>query len=103
MKKALFALCALPANPKITDVLNFGTCTIAKAIVPILFAGAFVVFGWGVAQFILNAQEEAKREKGKQFMIWGIVAITVMFSIWGLVKILGTTFNLHNAAPAIHP
>ena len=39
------------------------------------------------------ATEEAKKAKGKQFMIWGIVALTVMMGVWGLVGILGATFG----------
>lgn len=28
-------------------------------------------------------------------MIWGIIALTVMVSVWGLVAILGNTFNIN--------
>jgi len=28
-------------------------------------------------------------------MLWGIIALAVMVSVWGLVKILGDTFNVN--------
>lgn len=87
-------------DPNITTVFNYGTCLI-KSILPLLIMLAFIAFAWGVTQYILNAQEEAKREKGRQFMIWGLIAIAVITSIWGLVNILSKTFDLKSAAPKI--
>ena len=45
-------------------------------------------FFWGMALFVLHAGEEEKREEGKKKMLWGIIAITIMFAIWGIVKFL---------------
>jgi hypothetical protein len=56
---------------------------------------------WGVVQYILNNEEEAKREKGKQFMLWGIIALFVMFSVWGLIKVLGNTFGIQYVIPQV--
>jgi len=67
------------ANAKIGTVLSFVTCLIVKSFIPILFAVAILAFVWGVIQFfIFGADEESKREKGRQFIIWGIVALAVM-------------------------
>ena len=68
---------------------------INNAIIPLIFALAVAAFVWGVVQFFfLNADDVEKKSKGKQFMIWGIVALAVMLSVWGLVGILGSTFGL---------
>jgi len=82
------------AKPKLQDLLEYGTCIIYKSVVPLIFALALAMFIWGVVQFVLNSSEEAKKEQGRQFMLWGIIALTVMFSIWGLVSILGDTFGI---------
>lgn len=82
-------------EPKFQGLLDYGTCIIGKSIIPFIFALAVVMFIWGAVKFfIINADEEAKRAQGKQFMIWGIIALAVMVSVWGLVAILGNTFNL---------
>ena len=97
----LFAACALANNPKFIDLSNYVVCIISSSVVPFIFALATMIFIWGVAQYIMGANEEAKREKGKQFMIWGIVALTVMVSVWGLVRILGGTFGVNFIIPKV--
>lgn len=86
--------CNLAGNPKFQDLLCYATRIINDSVIPLIFALAVVAFVWGVVQyFILNADDVEKRSKGKEFMIWGIVALTVMLSVWGLVTILGNTFG----------
>ena len=86
---------SLTNNPKFQDLLAYVTCIITKSVIPLIFALAVVLFVWGVVQFVINSDEEAKKEKGKQFMIWGIIALTVMVSVWGLVGILANTFDIN--------
>jgi len=53
---------------------------------------ALLFFFWGVARFILNADNEEKRREGKSIMVWGIVALFVMLFVWQIVNILANTF-----------
>ncbi len=58
-------------------------------IMTLLALGAFVLFTWGVVQFIAGAGDEEKRKKGQQHMIWGIIGLVIMFganAIIGLIK-----------------
>lgn len=83
------------SNPAFKDILCLITKTINDSIIPLIFALATVMFIWGVVKFfIINADEEAKREQGKQYMIWGIIALAVMLSVWGLVGVLKNTFHI---------
>lgn len=93
--------CELATNPKFDSLINFITCIISTSIIPLIFVLAFMLFMWGVVQYILNNEEEAKREKGKQFMLWGIIALFVMFSVWGLIKVLGNTFGIQYVIPQV--
>jgi hypothetical protein len=90
---------------RLGPLLNYATCTIASNVIPFMFALAVAMFIWGAIKFfIINADEESKREQGKQFMIWGIIAIAVMISIWGLVNILGATFGVDTGVlPTVRP
>ena len=64
-------------------------------VVPLIFALAFAVFIWGIVDyFFLNYSNETKREEGKQFILWGIVGMVVLLSVWGLVAILLSTLGL---------
>ena len=94
----------MPANPKFQDLIIYVVNIINDALIPLIFAVAVVLFIWGVVQYVINAQDTEKKAKGRQFMIWGIIALAVMISVWGLVAILGNTFGLKtNALPQVQP
>lgn len=94
-------------KPKLQNLLGYFTCLINDSIIPFLFAIAIVMFVWGAIKFfIIDANEEEKRTQGKQFMMWSIIALAVMISVWGLVGILRTTFGVNTGAsifPQVKP
>ena len=64
-------------------------------LLPIVISIAFIVFIWGVYRyFILGSADEKKREEGRKFVLWGIVGFVIIFSVWGLVNIVGSTLGL---------
>lgn len=65
-------------------------------IVPIIFALAFLAFIWGVVKyfFINNGGDEGKIAEGRKFVMWGIIGMVVIFSVWGLVNILLSTLGI---------
>jgi glucose uptake protein GlcU len=56
-------------------------------LLPTLIALALVLFLWGVLRYLFSKDGPAKKE-ARDFMMWGIVALFVMVSVWGLVKVL---------------
>lgn len=84
----------------LTDMLGIFNDLI-NTILPIIIALALLYFFWGLAQFVLAAGDETKQGEAKSIMIWGVIALFVMISVWGLVNILVETFGLDTAAPAI--
>ncbi len=72
-----------------TDVTRWIT-----RLIPIVIALALLYFLWGVAKFVLAAGKEDARTEAKQMMLWGIIALFVMVSVWGLVEFLGNTFGV---------
>ena len=89
--------CSLGAKPTIKSLFNYTSCIINISIIPFLFAIAIIAFLWGVIQYVLNSDNESEREKGKKFMLWGIIALTFMVAIWGIVGIVGGTFGLNTS------
>lgn len=86
-------------NYTITDINSFYivlASIINDIIFPILLAIAVLVIAWGIFKFILNAGDEAARASGRSMILWGIVGIFLMLSIWGLVNILRNSFSLNN-------
>jgi len=90
-------LVSFAAINNVSDVGSFIIDTINNVLVPVLFAVAFIVFLWGAFDaFILGANSEEEKMKGKNLMLWGLIGFFVMVSVWGLVNILTNTANLGN-------
>jgi hypothetical protein len=75
------------------DILNFGSCIINSALIQIAITFAVVYFIWGVVQYVLSADNMEERKKSKQIMLWGILAIFVIVSVWGIINFFRTTFG----------
>jgi len=63
---------------------------ILVAVIPVIVSLAVIYFIWTTSQYILK-EGEAKNE-ARSHMIWGIVILFVMVSVWGLVDILVKSF-----------
>jgi uncharacterized membrane-anchored protein len=64
---------------------------IISSLIPIVVALALLYFLWGLAQFIYKSGDSSAQEEGKNKMIWGIIALFVMVSVWGIVRVIGQT------------
>lgn len=72
-------------------------------LVGILMTLAVIAFFWGLVKYIWNAGNEDARNDGKHMMIWGVVALFVMVSIWGLVGFIGDAFGVDQSGQVIDP
>ena len=68
--------------------------TIVDSLVGVLMTLAIIAFFWGLVKYIWNAGDEEKRKDGKWMMIWSVVALFVMVSIWGLVGFIGSAVGI---------
>ena len=60
---------------------------------------AIVAFFYGLVKFIANADDAAEREKGKNMMLWGMISLVVLVSMWAIVRFILVDTLLINAAP----
>lgn len=76
----------------------FGIITILeealRALLPIAVGVALLFFFWGLALTILRAGSEAALAKGKSIMLWGVISLFVIVSIWGIVLFLANLFGV---------
>jgi len=68
-------------------------------LIPFVIALAVLVFLWGIFKFITAVGDADKRKEATGLIIWGIIGLFVMVSVWGLVNILVRSVNLDNTAP----
>jgi hypothetical protein len=67
---------------------------ILNPLIELIALAAFVVFVWGVVQFIANSTNEEKRIQGQQHMIWGLVGLVIIFGARAIISLLAHTFGL---------
>jgi heme/copper-type cytochrome/quinol oxidase subunit 4 len=104
--KKLFAILAtfLPsfafAQP-ITDVnsLTYKLTNIGNVVIEILIAFAVIYIIFQAIRFIMKGDSPDDRKTIGSGLLWGIVGLFVILSIWGLVRILTNTFRTDNNAP----
>ena len=68
--------------------------SILDAVVPFIIGLAVFIIIWGIFNYIAHAAEEEKRTEAKQFIIYGIIGVFFMLSIWGFVNILINTLKI---------
>jgi len=74
---------------------------VTDLLIPIAFALCLLYFFWGVAKYIKS--EGSGKAEGRQIMIWGVVALFVASSIWGIIVFIRNEVGLKNVPVEIKP
>jgi uncharacterized membrane protein len=94
----MFALpmLAFASSPQLTGVEDFikSIGRLVGILLPLVVAIGLLYFFWGLAQFILASGDEDARKEGRSKMIWGVIALFVMTSVWGLVTFVGDQLDI---------
>lgn len=60
---------------------------IIQDLIPVVASLALLVFLWGLAKFIFRIGGDEKAiVEGKSLMKWGLIALFIMVSVWGIIK-----------------
>lgn len=105
LKVGTLALAAFPgiaAAQSIGGILGLLTSAsdLINRLIPFVIALTVLIFLWGIFKFVIAGGDGEARKEAQGYIIWGIVALFVMVSVWGLVNILVRSVNLDNTAPA---
>jgi hypothetical protein len=76
------------------DVLYIAISYIDKAVYVIISLSILSMVYGIYKHFIHNGDSPASRAEGGKYVLWGIFAIFVILSFWGLVSILVNTFGV---------
>ena len=73
----------------IGDLVSTFTSTIVKSVGTLFMALGVVAFLYGIMQYVWGVRggDPKKIEEGNKFMIWGLVGLFVMFSVFGIVTL----------------
>ncbi len=64
---------------------------IINPLIRLLFAVALVVFLWGIIEYIRGAGSSDSREQGTRHIIWGLVGLFIMVSVYGIITLFKNT------------
>lgn len=64
-------------------ILEFGN--LVELAIPIVMGLALLGFFWGLAKYIFSQGNEKSTMEGKKVMLYGLVALFVMVSVWGII------------------
>jgi hypothetical protein len=76
--------------PKIVD-------NIVIPVIQVLFGVTVLVFVWGLYGFY-NGDEE-KRNQSKNHILWGVVGIFIMISVYGIIRFVANTVGQPQVLP----
>jgi hypothetical protein len=84
-------------------VINVFTKTVVQALAYLMLTSAVTAFFFGIVQYIwgLRQGDAAKTKVGNNFMLWGLVALFVMFSVWGIIRFAQRTFGVTDTSITI--
>lgn len=67
----------------------------------VVFALGFFLFVWGLVEFLWSLNEGGDSKEGKRHMLWGIVGMLIMVSVYGILDLLNNTFGLDFTNPDV--
>ena len=72
----------------IEEIISKTISQVVQPFIAFLFVLATVVFIYGVVEFIYGAEDDKKREQGKQHIMWGILGLFIMTAAAGIMWVL---------------
>lgn len=95
-----FAAFAIEANDVVSPIANNILRTV-RILSTIVFVLAIVAFGWGIVMFIFAGGDPSALGKAKSFLLWGVIGMAVMASVFGLTDFLRRYFGVEGGAANI--
>lgn len=92
-------LLGIPASPSNLKALICIIVFLALDFVPYIIVLAVCAFVMGLIKYIGHGDNEEKRAEGNKLMIYGIVGLFFIFSIWGILKLFTVSFGLPLGVP----
>lgn len=83
------------ADDIINEAFRYGNIAIA-----LLIAFAVVYIVYAIVIYVIKGDDEEKLKAAKSKILWGVIGLAAILSIWGLVRIVKSTFYTGtNTAP----
>lgn len=71
--------------------------------IELMIAAAFLYVVWSAFKFATAGGDEDRRKEGQQGIIYGVIGVVVMLSVWGLVALVTGSTGLTGVTPGTTP
>ncbi len=86
---------------EVSNIMGRFEAYIINPAILVVFALGFLLFVYGLVEFLWNLNEGGDNTEGKKHMLWGIVGMLIMVSVYGLLALLDNTFGLDFRNPDV--
>lgn len=76
------------------EVLSKIIGSIIDPLVLLMFSVGVFLFTWGLVVFLTQVDNPEGRKTGVQHMLWGIIGVFIMATVFGIINIVLDTFGL---------
>ena len=90
-------------DPTYLHTLITAFLPLINILIKVALSVGLLMFIWGLVKFITHSGNEKSIEQGRQFMIWGVIILFVMVSVWGIIALMQTMFDADGGAPMTVP
>ena len=81
------------AEANVQTLMESVSRVILNPLIVFLFALAVVIFIYGLVKYLLNPDSEEVRKSSKSHMVWGIIGMFIMVSVFGIMRIILNTLD----------
>ena len=90
----LFTKVAYAAPHNINELVRAINKIIINPLIYFMFVLALVIFLWGMVEYLLGANDPAKRKVGGQHILWGIIGMTIMIGVFTIMQVIMSTLGV---------
>jgi len=81
------------AEASVVTLMKSINKVVINPIIALLFALALVYFLYSVAQYFLHPDSEEVRKSSKSQMLWGVIGMFIMVSVFGIMNLILNTLD----------
>ncbi len=81
------------AEASVTTLMNSISRVIINPLIGLIFAAAVVFFIYGLVRYLISPDNEEIRKTSKSNMVWGLVGILIMVSVYAIINMIINTLS----------
>jgi hypothetical protein len=109
MMQLLTAIQSSPAHfqelaatgPTLRDLVAIVVGIVSEGLVPIIIGATVIVFLFGIVRYILKSDSDVKRAEGRKFMLYGLLGLVIILSVWSIVAIFLKVIGVQAVIPQV--